>query len=135
MPKFRKKPVVIEAVQWLPGVQIDGVREVDPCSPDDPAHGHYIEYAEIETLEGVMRVSPGDWVITGVKGEKYPCKDDIFVATYEPVSPLEELADGPCTCTEAQQSGEDWTVCPSCEAAGDLNELGDRRHEMERCRK
>lgn len=40
----------------------------------------------IETLEGVMHSSPGDWIITGVNGEKYPCKPDIFEKTYEPVS-------------------------------------------------
>ena len=40
----------------------------------------------IETLEGVMHASPGDWIITGVNGEKYPCKPDIFEKTYEPVS-------------------------------------------------
>ncbi len=39
----------------------------------------------IETLEGVMHASPGDWIITGVNGEKYPCKPDIFEKTYEPV--------------------------------------------------
>lgn len=41
---------------------------------------------EIHTLEGVMTADPGDWIITGVKGEKYPCKPDIFAATYEFVS-------------------------------------------------
>jgi len=125
--KFKKKPVVIEAVQWLPGVQIEGVRGVDPCSPDDPAHGFYIEYAEIETLEGVMRVSPGDWVITGVKGEKYPCKDDIFKATYEALDLLDERAEGPCTCTKAQEIGDDSTLCPSCEARQELDWLADSR--------
>ena len=40
----------------------------------------------IETLEGGMHASPGDWIITGVNGEKYPCKPDIFEKTYEPVS-------------------------------------------------
>src|SRR5687767_12987011 len=69
--KFRKKPVVIDAVQWLPGTRVHGV--VD--------HG---AWGAIETLEGTMRVDSGDWVITGVKGEKYPCKPDIFAATYEP---------------------------------------------------
>lgn len=58
--KFRKKPVVIEAYQT-----------------DLPM--------EIATLEGVMRADPGDWIITGVKGEQYPCKPDIFEATYDPV--------------------------------------------------
>lgn len=62
MPKFRKKPVVIEAEQHL--------------GP---------EPLEIETLEGVMTARPGDWIITGVKGERYPCKPDIFQATYEAV--------------------------------------------------
>lgn len=74
MPKFRKKPVVIEAVQWFPGKEITGV---DVANPGD-------DQAEIETLEGIMRVSPGDWIITGVKGERYPCKPDIFAATYDP---------------------------------------------------
>lgn len=60
MPKFRKKPVVIEAYQT-----------------DKMEH--------IATLEGIMTANPGDWIITGVKGEQYPCKPDIFEATYEPV--------------------------------------------------
>lgn len=58
--KFRKKPVVIDA---------------EPC----------IERTEIHTLEGVMVADPGDWIITGIKGEKYPCKADIFAATYDAV--------------------------------------------------
>ena len=60
MGKFRKKPVVIEAEQL-------------------------IERTEIKTLEGVMVGNPGDWLITGVAGERYPCRDDIFRATYEEV--------------------------------------------------
>jgi hypothetical protein len=77
--RFRKKPIVIEAEQWFPGKTIDGV-----CAANysDPAfNGYYY----IETLEGKMIVSPGDWVITGIKGEKYPCKPAIFEATYEAV--------------------------------------------------
>lgn len=61
MAKYRKKPVVIEAV-----------RHEGP----DPL--------PIGTLEGVLTARPGDWIITGVKGERYPCKPDIFAATYEP---------------------------------------------------
>ena len=60
MPKFRKRPVVIEAVQLTRRVQV-------------------------ETLEGTMTGNPGDWLITGVNGEQYPCKDDIFQRTYESV--------------------------------------------------
>lgn len=75
--KFRKKPVVIEAEQFRPNV------EVLPFAKD-----HVVMYDGgrwfIETLEGEMTVSDGDWVIKGVRGEFYPCKPDIFAATYEP---------------------------------------------------
>lgn len=71
--KYRKKPVVIEAVQF---------RSTDPL-PDGVQYDDK-GYAIIKTLEGDMRVSDGDWIITGVKGERYPCKPDIFAATYEP---------------------------------------------------
>ena len=78
--KYRKKPVIIEAVQWFK----DG---------DHPAvrihqHGGQVLVngrAYIDTLEGPLLVTPGDWIITGVKGEHYPCKPDIFAATYEAV--------------------------------------------------
>ena len=77
MAKYRKKPVIIEAEQYLPGGPI-------------PA-GVVSQWGElfVLTLEGNMKVSPGDWVITGVAGEKYPCKNDIFLATYEPVEEKE----------------------------------------------
>ena len=80
--KYRKKPVVIEAEQYWPnGKTPDGViwTAVDP---HDPSKGNH---RVVKTLEGDMKVSEGDWVITGVKGEKYPCKPDIFEATYEKV--------------------------------------------------
>lgn len=70
MPKYRKKPIVIEAVQWFPEKKIDGVYVIG-------LEGY------IETLEGEMIVRPGDWIITGVKGEKYPCNPDIFEMIYE----------------------------------------------------
>lgn len=80
MAKFRKKPVVIDAVQWFPGTPIEGVEEREvPNSTSTEAVGI------IKTLEGEMTAMPGDWIITGVKGEKYPCKPDIFEATYEAV--------------------------------------------------
>lgn len=84
--KYRKKPVVIEAEQWWPGVEIDGVDVIVAgsfhpfLSEGEPICGN------IDTLEGMMQVNPGDYVITGVKGEKYPCKPDIFNATYEAVN-------------------------------------------------
>ena len=76
--KFRKKPVVIEATQWFKMGD-------HPMVVPDPV-GHPLDsYMGVQTLEGFMRVTPGDWIITGVKGEHYPCKPDIFQATYEPV--------------------------------------------------
>jgi hypothetical protein len=83
--KYRKKPIVIEAIQ-LPAEEDTNV---DPFI--DWADEHGLEYTSerdgsigIETLEGVMTGSPGDWIIKGIKGEFYPCKPDIFAASYEP---------------------------------------------------
>ncbi len=71
--KYRKKPVVIEATQWFK-------------MGDHPAVRNSVTgYGAIDTLEGVHTVTPGDWIITGVKGEHYPCKPDIFEMTYEVV--------------------------------------------------
>lgn len=80
MPKFRKKPEVIEAEQWFGHKHIDGVIESPVLSDDGKPYG------QIKTLEGWMIASEGDWIITGVNGEKYPCKPDIFAKTYEPVN-------------------------------------------------
>lgn len=93
MAKFRKKPVVIEAITFdeliehgkgQPGASIvDGM----PWSFD--YNGHAITHENdkcylIPTLEGAMKFTPDDMLITGVKGEIYPCKTDIFEQTYEP---------------------------------------------------
>jgi hypothetical protein len=72
--KFRKKPVVIEAIRFDPAKPWNEQGVVAMGSRNDPM---------IPTLEGAMLVLPGDWIITGVKGEKHPCKPDIFEATYE----------------------------------------------------
>jgi hypothetical protein len=82
MPKYRKKPVVIDAFQLRAGEQ-------DSSIAGDVVAG-IARYTEddcllISTLEGEMLARPGDWIIRGVKGELYPCKPDIFAATYEPV--------------------------------------------------
>lgn len=110
MTMFRKKPIVIEATQWFK----NGDHPEDDCKliqrsiatpflsegkvvrgfrlPDIPGDGICMHcgikfhlHGWIDTLEGGHNVCPGDWIITGVKGEKYPCKPDIFAATYEPV--------------------------------------------------
>jgi hypothetical protein len=84
MSKFRKKPVVIDAFQWRP---LSGEAQ-DKAVPDwivmenhDIGPGNSLM---IHTLEGIMRADPDDWIIRGIKGELYPCKPDIFAATYEP---------------------------------------------------
>ena len=109
--KYRKRPVVIEATQWLkngdhpldyvsdpashrkannwegevvryfrhPDKAYAGERECEKCGQIMHLHGW------IDTLEGGHIVCPGDWIITGVKGEHYPCKPDIFELTYEAV--------------------------------------------------
>lgn len=83
--KFRKKPVVIDAYQ-LPaaGQDVPASFEVwcDEVRFDGFESGRD-ETLIIKTLEGDMTASPGDWIIKGVKGEFYPCKPDIFSATYE----------------------------------------------------
>ena len=93
--KFRKKPVVIEAMQW-DGTrprkeQIEGTfwdlktNSVELPMGDTWDGKEYLSWT-IHTLEGLITASPGDWIIKGVRGEYYPCKPDIFEATYEAVN-------------------------------------------------
>jgi hypothetical protein len=74
MVKYRKKPVIIDAFQNVSGVIVPDWFEL---------HGEPGYEIKIATLEGIMTASIGDWIIKGVKGEIYPCKPDIFEATYE----------------------------------------------------
>ena len=114
MAKYRKKPVVIEATQWHRNGDHpqDGCQTFPDSEAEPPVHGEKKEgkvvkywrtpnfgrpspcdvcgivmqnHGWVGTLEGGQRVCPGDWIITGVKGEFYPCKPDIFELTYEPV--------------------------------------------------
>lgn len=112
MPFFTKKPVRIEAMQFLRVAPASG----DPFFAGDDAedatwptwlldalckqswqegamwvtaigrHDDEFDTLHVRTLEGIMTVSPNDWVICGVKGELYPCKPDIFAATYDEVA-------------------------------------------------
>lgn len=83
--KYRKKPVIIEAIQF------DGAnaRHIETFFGDKMSalqrktENAIVIALEISTLEGTMRADKGDWIIRGVKGEFYPCKPDIFEATYE----------------------------------------------------
>jgi hypothetical protein len=91
--KFRKKPVVIDAMQWTGENLLDIIRFTGLNS--SASHFKWDEYAElvrneglkIFTLEGKMSANIGDWIIKGVKGEFYPCKEDIFNMTYELANP------------------------------------------------
>lgn len=94
MSKYRKKPVEIEAFHLgydhLPDWFVDRVSDhsvttYSAVSTDAP---HRI-MAVIRTLEGDMKAEPGDWIIKGVAGELYPCKDEIFRATYEALEQVE----------------------------------------------
>ena len=120
MPKYRKKPVVIEATQWFKNGDHPKDYDREKVGPENGQirtwsgaevksnnwEGQIVRYYRspecdgqntckhcgtimhhhgwIDTLEGGHIVCPGDWIITGVKGENYPCKPDIFAATYEP---------------------------------------------------
>lgn len=89
MSKFRKKPVEIEAVQWTG----DNLKEVIAFTGRHTSSAEWswsffeevvcANGLKIFTLEGPLKASVGDWIIKGVKGEFYPCKPDIFEATYE----------------------------------------------------
>jgi hypothetical protein len=82
--KFRKRPVVIDAVQFT-GDDGNFCAVATFCPVVKFNSDTQGPYAMIATLEGVMVAGIGDWIIKGVKGEFYPCKPDIFAATYEPV--------------------------------------------------
>lgn len=85
MTAWRKLPVVVEAVQWNGEADCDevfaflGMEHPPPEDETDHSEIH------IPTLEGLMTAAPGDFIIRGVHGEFYPCKPDIFRATYEAV--------------------------------------------------
>ena len=83
MGRYRKKPVEIEAEQYLVGERIKSKWLFDALKSGVVIDNRGLT---IKTLEGEMKASPGDWIIKGVKGEIYPCKNDIFEATYEKVS-------------------------------------------------
>lgn len=85
--KYRKKPVIIEAIQFEDNS--DRIVEIHEFMGGDTIRVNYEDkdnpYLKIETLEGTMKASVGDYIIKGVNGEFYPCKPDIFEKTYERV--------------------------------------------------
>lgn len=90
MAKFRKKPIAVEATQWFKLGDLETiVRRYDDAGrgqiPCQKCHNMLATHGWVDTLEGGHIVCPGDWIMTGVDGEHYPCKPDIFTKTYEPV--------------------------------------------------
>lgn len=90
--RYRKLPVEIEAVQFSARIT---ARQEFPDWLNDAKKNGTVEYRPerngpgyllIKTLEGEMRADQDDWIIRGIRGELYPCKPDIFAATYEPVA-------------------------------------------------
>jgi hypothetical protein len=93
MAKYRKKPVVIEAEQYIPGITTPFLKEANmiPIDSDtDWECKNCGEKAHYHMIEGWHIVCPGDYIIKGVKGEFYPCKPDIFEMTYEKVKESDE---------------------------------------------
>lgn len=92
--KYRKKPIAVEVEQWFQGQSVAGVEpfadsdsRVERAMMDALPWGTEPEqYGYIWTLEGGHVVTPGDWIVTGPSGEKWPVKDAIFRTTYETVS-------------------------------------------------
>ena len=100
--KYRKKPVVIEAIQW----NGNNLKEVMEFICSEFSYEENTDYVtnkfnyrkvtkklSINTLEGKMEVSEGDYIIKGIKGEFYPCKPDIFINTYDEVEENERISE------------------------------------------
>ena len=83
MPWFQKRPIRVQAVKFV-GDNLREIKEFTGYTDDEPTVDHCDEFI-IETLEGDMAASVGDWIVCGVSGEYYPVKPDIFDKTYEPV--------------------------------------------------
>lgn len=89
MTKYRKKPLVVEAFQWQPSMGAGNgvVLQQNRMSSSAPLYA-------VTTLIGEVPISSGYWIITGAKGERYPCKPDVFEATYAPETGQETLNEG-----------------------------------------
>jgi hypothetical protein len=105
--RWRKRPVEIEARQFTAG---NGADIAAWCGgryfPEEPLGRRHHPVIEVHTLEGALVAHPGNWIIRGVKGEFYPCREDIFAATYEP-------ADGPTIAAAGSGSDDTSRVAPA----------------------
>jgi hypothetical protein len=83
--KFKRRPLIYEATQWFPGQPVPGVEEVTVVERLDSERIRRVQKGKIQTKDGATYASSGDWIITGVAGEKYACKPEIFNQIYEVV--------------------------------------------------
>lgn len=98
--KYKKKPIVIEAFQWTAGPDqtedpewiVEAIRQGTVTVANSGSENVSLQ---IKTLEGVMTASVDDWIIQGIHGEIYPCKPDIFTASYEPAESSPPTEKGP----------------------------------------
>lgn len=114
--KFKKKPVVVEAIQWTG----ENLSEIIEFTGNNPRwNDWFLSWAEYEqrvrqdgntfkiiTLEGTMSASLGDWIIRGVNDEYYPCKPDIFAKTYQSV---DQTVDFPEELPEVNDNSQIWS--------------------------
>ena len=133
--KYRKKPIVIEAFQmteqrrkdnrdwpgWLHEAWQKDIEECGSLVPEDYPQSFGNDRLCIATLEGRMVIGWGDWIIKGVEGELYPCKQSIFEATYDRVA-------GPGDCKYCKGSGypfdgEHKWKCPKCKGTGKVSDI------------
>lgn len=137
MKKFRKKPVVIEAIQWTGENIVDVAEFMHSCSGFNI--NKFTKTVIIETLEGTMSASKDDYIIKGVKGEFYPCKPDIFEQTYETISGDEFITEVNITellkVAEASEKQYDQVVKQNRDLQTQLNaykkELSDIKTQIE----
>ena len=100
--RYKKKPVIIEAIQWLGDnfIEIDNFitieHETYPCQG----------IVKVPTLEGIMTANKGDYIIKGINGEFYPCKEDIFLKTYELVEDIKIVDKLTCPLCEIELEGK-----------------------------
>jgi hypothetical protein len=118
--QWRKKPVVIDAIQW-DGTEA-GCQRIKAAFPalntlakNGSLRSGEVTHWRIGTLEGGHVVSSGDWIIRGVAGEHYPCKPDIFAATYEraSLSPAPAAASGEAVIAAIRAEVDSWAVVPA----------------------
>ena len=127
---YKKKPVVVEAVQWT------GENHAEMCEFIDP-EVFEIKPKEgliIHTLEGDHHASPGDYIIKGVNGEFYPCKPDIFAKTYEPATLTPPNEPMPVLVNDEPDREYIDYICPRCKDIISQRRRGQRMETVYQCK-